>query len=142
MSRKYTCVICGWSYSWPEEFTNTKIGWVCIRPTCQQKYRIRIGKEVAREQFMKKRGPRSIQEPGRNIPLYIQKIVKERDGGICQYCGSPAECFDHIMPFVKGGQHTPENLVLACGTCNALLGDQYLGDLVGKRQWIIDKLNL
>jgi hypothetical protein len=42
-------------------------------------------------------------------------------GGDCPYCGigiSPETCsFDHSIPFDRGGQNEPENIVACCLTC-------------------------
>jgi len=43
-----------------------------------------------------------------------------RDGFACQYCGEHTQklTLDHIVPRHRGGSHSWENLVAACGTCN------------------------
>ena len=45
-----------------------------------------------------------------------------RDKFRCQYCGerraAPDLTLDHITPRAQGGRSTPENLVVACLTCN------------------------
>lgn len=47
----------------------------------------------------------------------------ERDGGACRYCGDPATCADHVVPFAFGGRNDLENLVAACHACNTVAGD-------------------
>jgi 5-methylcytosine-specific restriction endonuclease McrA len=42
--------------------------------------------------------------------------------GLCVYCGSGGEHFDHVSPLSKGGLHCAENLVLACAPCNLRKG--------------------
>jgi 5-methylcytosine-specific restriction endonuclease McrA len=50
--------------------------------------------------------------------------IKARDGHACVYCGATAESsgsplhLDHLIPRNKGGADLPENLVLACRSCN------------------------
>lgn len=39
-------------------------------------------------------------------------------GGKCAYCGEPADTIDHVMPLSRGGQHSFENIVPACFSCN------------------------
>lgn len=39
-------------------------------------------------------------------------------GGRCAYCGEPAMERDHFVPLARGGTHTLDNLVPACGPCN------------------------
>jgi 5-methylcytosine-specific restriction endonuclease McrA len=75
----------------------------------------------------------------RYIPYKIRKLVYERDGKRCQICGEPTRFFrsgydtpfdrgpvsgsvDHIIPFSKGGSHSPENLRWACRSCNCSRG--------------------
>ena len=36
----------------------------------------------------------------------------------CHYCGTEAQGFDHVIPFVAGGPNTIENLVPCCLPCN------------------------
>lgn len=63
------------------------------------------------------------------------KKVYERDRGICQLCGkhinfSCDKCadeyptIDHIKPLSKGGNHTWENVQLACRLCNITKGNK------------------
>jgi 5-methylcytosine-specific restriction endonuclease McrA len=51
-----------------------------------------------------------------------------RDGGICQYCGTRADSIDHVVPRSRGGEHVWENVVAACGRCNAHKRDHLLED--------------
>lgn len=46
--------------------------------------------------------------------------LKKESGGICSYCGEQyAELTaDHIIPLPKGGNHTLENITVACCRCN------------------------
>lgn len=44
--------------------------------------------------------------------------VLARDNYICAYCGNRANEADHIIPKVKGGDDSMENLVAACRECN------------------------
>lgn len=48
--------------------------------------------------------------------------VKSKPTVICYYCGSDvptnAMHFDHIIPLIKGGSHSVENLCASCPTCN------------------------
>jgi len=54
-----------------------------------------------------------------------KKNIFRRDNHTCQYCGSKHRqlTIDHIVPKVKGGKDTWENLVTACHRCNNLKGD-------------------
>lgn len=45
--------------------------------------------------------------------------VLRRDNHTCQYCGSNKHLtLDHVMPLLKGGQHSWNNIVTACEKCN------------------------
>jgi len=54
------------------------------------------------------------------VPLKVQREVFERDGERCTYCGDTAGPFhlDHIIPWAKGGEHSTDNLTVACAACN------------------------
>jgi 5-methylcytosine-specific restriction endonuclease McrA len=58
---------------------------------------------------------------------FSKRNVILRDGCQCQYCGKvfPASelTIDHILPRSRGGRSTWENVVTACGKCNAQKGD-------------------
>jgi hypothetical protein len=62
----------------------------------------------------------------RRIPAAVRRLVWARDKGRCVYCGDtegPFQ-FDHVRPFILGGQSTADNLVLACGPCNRSKGSR------------------
>ena len=43
-------------------------------------------------------------------------------GARCHYCGAPATTVDAVVPAARGGQHTADNLVPACTSCNTSKG--------------------
>jgi 5-methylcytosine-specific restriction endonuclease McrA len=59
------------------------------------------------------------------IPLSRHTIML-RDGFACQYCGATPPrsqlTIDHVVPKVRGGGSSWENLVCACGRCNQAKG--------------------
>lgn len=72
-------------------------------------------------------------------------IIFDRDGGACTYCGARLEStgprltrdlgelrrvwqVDHVLARERGGNDSPDNLVLACGQCNLVKGGSLLGD--------------
>lgn len=60
----------------------------------------------------------------------IREAVFERDGYACFYCGSGRELHcDHVHPVILGGDHTMQNLVTACASCNLSKGPKTL------REW-------
>lgn len=59
----------------------------------------------------------------RSVPV-SRRAVFGRDGNRCQYCGGPAESIDHVLPRSKGGQHSWDNVVACCRSCNVRKGDR------------------
>ncbi|NJM75984.1 MAG: HNH endonuclease [Acaryochloridaceae cyanobacterium RU_4_10] len=59
------------------------------------------------------------------IPPVSRREVLRRDNHACQYCGSGKRLtLDHVIPRSKGGQHTWNNVVAACESCNSQKGDR------------------
>src|SRR4029077_4227246 len=54
--------------------------------------------------------------------------VYTRDGFRCQYCGEKKEMrglnYDHVVPRVRGGKTTWENIVTSCYACNDRKGSR------------------
>ena len=59
----------------------------------------------------------------RRVPL-PRTAVFARDHHRCQYCRSPAESLDHVVPKSRGGGHTWENVVACCRRCNIRKGSR------------------
>ena len=59
--------------------------------------------------------------------------IFKRDEFVCQYCGKrPPEIIlevDHIIPRIKGGTDTIENLITACKECNSGKGKHNLKEV-------------
>lgn len=59
-----------------------------------------------------------------------KKALWHRDHGKCQYCQKNVTVsnatIDHVIPKSRGGQHTWENLVIACTKCNGKKGSRLL----------------
>ena len=60
-----------------------------------------------------------IQRPRPRVRLSRREVFV-RDGHACQYCGHQAAhlTLDHVVPRHRGGAHSWDNLVAACGECN------------------------
>lgn len=72
--------------------------------------------------------------------MLTTRAVLTRDGYRCAYRGQPrgpkdgrckgnATTMDHVVPRARGGTHRWENVVAACGACNALKADSTLEEL-------------
>ncbi|WP_323906081.1 HNH endonuclease [Aeromonas veronii] len=69
--------------------------------------------------------PKPVKPRREAIPRAVQREVWQRDGGKCVECSSNAKlCFDHIVPFSKGGSHSVRNLQLLCERCNLSKGNR------------------
>jgi hypothetical protein len=64
----------------------------------------------------------------------LRKEVFERDGHRCTYCGEtpPRLHCDHIIPVIRGGLSTIDNLTTACADCNLSKSDSILEDWLQK----------
>ena len=52
-----------------------------------------------------------VHVPFRAGTALTRRAVFARDDWTCQYCGSPAENVDHVVPRSRGGGHTWDNVV-------------------------------
>jgi 5-methylcytosine-specific restriction endonuclease McrA len=66
-----------------------------------------------------------IKRPRPRLKLTRRDIFL-RDKYTCQYCGVQTRdlTLDHVIPRVRGGKHTWENLVSACRACNHRKGQR------------------
>ncbi len=60
-----------------------------------------------------------VKRPRFAVHLTKREILR-RDNYVCQYCGQsmPYLTVDHVVPRRLGGEHSWENLVAACPSCN------------------------
>ena len=72
---------------------------------------------------------RFVRVPYRASVPMTRKGVLARDGHRCVYCGAAATSLDHVVPRSRGGAHTWENVVAACGRCNHQKADRPLHEL-------------
>ncbi len=58
------------------------------------------------------------------VPPVNRREVLRRDNHTCQYCGSTKHLtLDHVIKRSKGGQHSWDNVVIACEKCNLTKGN-------------------
>ncbi|GFG75291.1 HNH endonuclease [Mycobacterium botniense] len=62
------------------------------------------------------------------VPL-TRAALMHRDRFSCVYCGAKADTVDHVIPRSRGGDHSWENCVASCSTCNHRKGDRLLAEL-------------
>jgi len=72
---------------------------------------------------------RYVRVPYRATVPLTRKGVFARDGGRCAYCSAPATSLDHVVPRSRGGSHTWDNVVSACGRCNHVKADRGIAEL-------------
>ena len=72
---------------------------------------------------------RFVKVPYRATVPLTRKAVFARDGGRCVYCGAAATSLDHVVPKSRGGPHTWDNVVSACGRCNHVKADRDIAQL-------------
>lgn len=66
--------------------------------------------------------------PSMRYPAFTRFNVFLRDSFSCQYCGERHNThdltFDHVIPKMRGGRTTWNNVVTACSACNLRKGSQ------------------
>ena len=72
---------------------------------------------------------RFVRVPYRATVPLTRKAVFARDGGRCVYCGATATSLDHVVPKSRGGSHTWDNVVSACGRCNHAKADRAVSEM-------------
>ena len=72
---------------------------------------------------------RFVKVPYRATVPLTRKAVFARDGGRCAYCDAVATSVDHVVPRSRGGSHTWDNVVSACGRCNHVKADRGIAEL-------------
>lgn len=72
---------------------------------------------------------RYVRVPYRATVPLTRKAVFARDGGRCVYCDAAATSLDHVVPRSRGGPHTWDNVVSACGRCNHVKADRAVAEM-------------
>lgn len=62
------------------------------------------------------------------VPL-TRAALMHRDRFCCAYCGDRADTVDHVVPRSRGGDHSWENCVACCASCNHRKADRLLVEL-------------
>jgi len=82
--------------------------------------RTATGKESARKHGAKRRALKSGNTPAHRMLTGEQwDSILKASKGCCYWCGKRSKpTMDHVLPLSKGGQHTAENVVVSCMSCN------------------------
>lgn len=70
--------------------------------------------------------------------------IKAKRFAFCYWCGEKTKTsaihFDHIIPLIKGGQHSVENLCVSCARCNLRKNDSLPSDWIlrAHKQYLFD----
>ena len=64
---------------------------------------------------------RLLSEESNVRPIDIQD-ERRKLSGRCMYCGRAAESMDHLIPRLRGGPDSADNLIPACRQCNSSKG--------------------
>ena len=76
-----------------------------------------------------------------SISLEQRKMVRQRAGFACEYCGVTETdtagelTIDHIQPQSKGGNDEIDNLLLCCHRCNSYKADYWPQEPEAPRLW-------
>ena len=70
-----------------------------------------------------------VRVPYRARVTMTRAALMHRDRFCCAYCGAKADTVDHVVPRSRGGDHSWENCVACCSTCNHRKGDKLLAEL-------------
>lgn len=78
--------------------------------------------------ILKLRSYVNIHKHTRKSPRFQKKVLFNRDGWSCQYCGKTL-CYsslsvDHVVPVSRGGRTSWKNCVAACTVCNMRKGSK------------------
>jgi 5-methylcytosine-specific restriction endonuclease McrA len=70
------------------------------------------------------------------VHVELESIIR-RDGNLCYLCGRETSVhdvsFEHVVPLVAGGSHTPENIRVAHQRCNSKKGARLLSQVDWQR---------
>jgi len=72
---------------------------------------------------------RYVRVPYRRAVPMTRAGVLRRDLRRCAYCGRKADTIDHVVPRSRGGEHSWENCVAACRSCNSRKADKMLDEI-------------
>ena len=100
--------------------------------------RERLYQQAHPEHAKNQKARRRIQQGAEIHPITAAEwqMLKDRYEGCCAYCGveEPRPTMDHVVPLKKGGGHTVDNIVPACGPCNRAKSTMSVMEFLASRQ--------
>lgn len=89
---------------------------------------------MSKRQKVRRRGAQRLE-------LFTVEEICQRDAGICQLCNQPIDptlsyqhplslTLDHVVPIVRGGVHSRDNVQLAHRSCNSKKGISGVGTVL------------
>jgi len=97
---------------------------------------------AARKAAYKKANPDKVRDysaarraakKGATVEKVSRAVVFERDGGRCHICGKKVNPkkwhLDHIVPIIRHGEHSYQNVAVAHPKCNLVKGGKAKGQL-------------
>lgn len=104
------------------------------------RYRQRLTEEEKIRRLILRRRRNADRAARRRAEAMLAKAVDvsrdeilERDGNLCSLCGKEMSVHDmtleHVIPLIKGGEHTHSNIRLAHRVCNSKKGARALAEL-------------
>lgn len=130
MCAKKTCRACG-TPKVLNEFYNLKSSADGKHPNCKPCCKISRARENIRKRDKKNKVSRRQDYRAKINNIEAEKGITldgiyKRDKGICQICGDWVQpkhaSIDHIIPLIKGGTHTWDNVQLTHKICNLRKG--------------------
>jgi 5-methylcytosine-specific restriction endonuclease McrA len=102
-------------------------------PKGQEALRRKRQSELGRATDARARHKRRMTLAGLSVVTAAEwATIQAQQNGECAYCLRRLPLtMEHIHPLSLGGQHTPENVVGACRSCNSSKRAQTLGEWVG-----------
>ena len=126
----YTCVSCGRKLA-PGSVVAVTAGRRAILTPCTPQ-RAQEEVEAGRAEWIAENAIKLVDNPSENRKY--RRLVTERDGNECLWCGNAADTLDHLVPRSKGGRYRPENLILACRACNGEREDMTVEEYLAWRE--------
>lgn len=78
------------------------------------------------------------EQTRKRVARHREKLALQMESMTCQYCGSKATGYDHIIATARGGEDVESNKVPCCIECNRIKNDKPLVDFLNSNR---DRIN-